>query len=212
MNLGTGSNNIDIGNAGVTADGNTLRIGTAGTQSATYIAGISGVTVTGVPVLVGSNGQLGVQTSSARYKQDIQPMAEQSHKLMNLQPVTFHYKQDPNGDLQYGLLAEDVAAVYPDLAVKGDDGRIEAIRYQELTPMLLNEVQKQAQALQRQTLEAQKQAQALREKDAQIAVLQRQVEELQRKDARMDALATKLDALEQKVSVAGSLTVASTSH
>ncbi|HWY24998.1 MAG TPA: tail fiber domain-containing protein, partial [Nevskia sp.] len=201
MNLGSGSNNIDIGSAGLAADGNTIRIGTAGTQTAAYIAGISGVTVTGVPVLVSSTGQLGVQTSSARYKQDIAPMAEQSHKLMDLQPVTFHYKQDPQGDLQYGLLAEDVARVYPELAVKGDDGRIEAIRYQELTPMLLNEVQKQAQALQR--------------KDAQIAALQQQnvalqaqFNEMQGKVAQVDALAARLGALEQRASLAGSMTVA----
>jgi hypothetical protein len=66
---------------------------------------------------------------------------------MRLKPVTFHYKQDPHGALEYGLIAEEVGEIYPDLVVRGDDGQIEAIRYQELTPMLLNELQKQAQAL-----------------------------------------------------------------
>ena len=68
------------------------------------------------------------------------PMADRSQQLMNLKPVTFHYKQDPNGELQYGLIAEQVAQVYPELAVKDSDGQIQTIRYQELTPMLLNEV------------------------------------------------------------------------
>jgi hypothetical protein len=187
QSLTTGSNDIYLGSdAASGTESNTTRIGK--TQTAAYIAGVSGVTVTGVPVLISSTGQLGVQTSSARYKQDITPMAQQSNKLMDLKPVTFHYKQDPTGDLQYGLLAEDVARVYPELTVKGDDGRIEAIRYQELTPMLLNEVQKQAQALQ--------------EKDAQIAAQQRQ----------LNALVARLDALEQRVAASGSMTVATAGH
>jgi hypothetical protein len=154
--LVTGNNNIYLlSDAATGSESNTIRIGSM--QKAAFLAGVSGVTVTGVPVLVSSTGQLGVQTSSARYKQDIEPMSQRSASLMQLQPVTFHYRADPHGALQYGLIAEQVGEIYPDLVVKGDDGKIEAIRYQELTPMLLNEVQKQARAL--------------RHKDAEIAAL-----------------------------------------
>jgi hypothetical protein len=150
--LVSGNNNIYLlSDAATSSESNTIRIGSA--QKAAFLAGVSGVTVTGVPVLVSSTGQLGVQTSSARYKQDIEPMAQRSASLMQLHPVTFHYRADPHGALQYGLIAEQVGEVYPDLVVKGDDGKIEAIRYQELTPMLLNEVQKQARALRRKDAE-----------------------------------------------------------
>jgi hypothetical protein len=110
---------------------------------------------------------------------------------MRLKPVTFHYKEDPQGDLQYGLIAEDVARVYPELVIKDADGQVQTIRYQELTPMLLNEVQKQAQALQ--------------QKDAQIAAQQ---QEIQAQHQQMTALAARLDALEQRVADSGSIKVA----
>jgi hypothetical protein len=142
QNLSSGSNNIDIGSEGVSGDASAIRIGDPATQTQAYIAGIYSATVTGVPVIVDSSGQLGVQTSSARYKQNIASMDDGSSGLMRLRPVTFRYKQEP--DLkQYGLIAEQVAQVYPELVVKDQQGQIQAIRYQELTPMLLNEVQKQ---------------------------------------------------------------------
>jgi hypothetical protein len=93
-NLTTGDNNIDIGNAGVAAEANTIRIGTQGTQTATYIAGISGTAVTGDTVIVNSSGQLGVRSSSARFKQNIQAMGEASEALLALRPVTFQYKRE----------------------------------------------------------------------------------------------------------------------
>jgi Chaperone of endosialidase len=65
-------------------------------------------------------------------------------KLAQLRPVTFHYKTNPNGALQYGLIAEEVANVYPDLVIRSDSGRIDGVRYDELAPLLLNEVQRQA--------------------------------------------------------------------
>jgi hypothetical protein len=149
QSLVTGSNNVYVGSdAGSSNESNTMRLGNTSILNATFIGGVHGTTVTGVPVLINKNGQLGVQTSSARYKQDIAPMADRSESLMQLKPVTFHYKQDPEGPLEYGLIAEQVGAIYPDLVVRGDDGQIEAIRYQELTPMLLNELQRQAQMLQ----------------------------------------------------------------
>ena len=107
-----------------------------------------------------STGQLGVLFSSARYKQDIQPMGEQSAKVQQLRPVTFHYKEEPTGPLQYGLIAEEVAKVYPELVTRDADGRIEGVRYEELTPLLLNEIQQQQQEM--ATLRAQQAALAAR--------------------------------------------------
>ena len=98
-----------------------------------------------------STGQLGMVVSSARYKRDIHDMDTASSKLLKLRPVTFAYKQDPQGERQYGLIAEEVARVYPELVVYGTDGKVITIRYHELIPMLLNELQKQnAAANQRQ--------------------------------------------------------------
>jgi hypothetical protein len=140
-NLTTGANNIDIGNTGVAAEANTIRIGTQGTQTATYIAGISGVGVTGVAVKVNAAGQLGVPPSSARFKQEIKPMDKASEAILGLKPVTFHYKKeiDPEGTPQFGLVAEDVAQVNPDLVVRDAQGKVYTVRYDAVNAMLLNE-------------------------------------------------------------------------
>src|SRR5438270_568672 len=142
FNLTTGSNNIDIGNVGVAAEGNTIRIGAA--QTRTYIAGIYGTPVTGSAVYIASTGQLGGVTSTERFKTAIASMGSNTEKLQRLRPVTFHLKTDPTGALQYGLIAEEVANVYPELVIRDDKGRIDGVRYDELAPMLLNEVQQQA--------------------------------------------------------------------
>jgi hypothetical protein len=143
-NLTTGSNNIDIGNLGAAAESGTIRIGTTSTQTATYVAGIYGTSVTGSAVVVSSAGQLGVTVSSERYKTNISPMGTYTAKLTQLRPVTFHLKTDPGGALQSGLIAEEVAKVYPELVIRSASGRIDGVRYDELAPMLLNEVQQQA--------------------------------------------------------------------
>jgi hypothetical protein len=142
-NLTTGSNNIDIGNLGVAAESGTIRIGTTSTQTAAYVAGIYGTSVTGSAVVVSSTGQLGVTVSSERFKTAIAPMGSYTAKLTQLRPVTFHLKTDPGGALQAGLIAEEVAKVYPELVVRDLNGRIDGVRYDELAPMLLNEVQQQ---------------------------------------------------------------------
>ena len=143
-NLTTGSNNIDVGNVGVAGESNTIRIGIHGTQRATFIADIYGASVTGSTVMVTPAGKLGVQVSSERFKTAIAPMGSNSDKLQQLRPVTFHLKTDPTGALQYGLIAEEVAKVYPELVIRNESGRIDGVRYDELAPMLLNEVQQQA--------------------------------------------------------------------
>ena len=142
--LTTGNNNVDIGNGGAAAEANTIRIGHQGTQTVIIIAGISGSGVTGDAVVVTSTGQLGIVGSSARYKRDIRDMDVASSNLMKLRPVTFAYKNDPTATRQYGLIAEEVARLYPELVTVGADGRVETVHYHELVPMLLNELQKQA--------------------------------------------------------------------
>jgi hypothetical protein len=153
-NLTTGSNNIDIANPGestdgVAADSGVIRIGTqvpTALQKNTYIAGIyNNTTVSGLAVVIDSNGQLGVTgASSERFKTAIAPMASSTEKLQQLRPVTFKLKGDPLGALRYGLIAEEVANVYPELVIRDQAGRIDGVRYDELAPMLLNELQKQA--------------------------------------------------------------------
>ena len=108
------------------------------------IAGIYGTPLTGSAVYVTSSGQLGVLGSSERFKTDIAPMPELSDKLKRLRPVTFRYKTDPQAIPQYGLIAEEVAQVYPELVIRDETGKIQGVRYEELAPMLLNEMQQQA--------------------------------------------------------------------
>ncbi len=142
----TGSYNIDIANLGTSTDSGVIRIGSAGNQTSTYIAGITGVGVSGAAVIVDSNGQLGVASSSRRYKQDIEPMADASSRLFQLRPVRFRYiKPDANGNkpIQYGLIAEEVAKVFPELVVYNKDGQPETVAYHLLPGLLLNELQKE---------------------------------------------------------------------
>lgn len=101
----------------------------------------------GSAVLVAANGQLGVMASSARYKRDIHSMDQASNNLMKLRPVTFRYKDDPQGIKQYGLVAEEVEPLYPELVTYSSAGRVESVRYHELIPMLLNEMQQQKREL-----------------------------------------------------------------
>jgi hypothetical protein len=144
--LTSGNDNIYFGNEGVGPESNTLRLGQV--QTRTFIAGIFGRTASGgIPVSINSQGQLGTVVSSARYKRDIRAMKEESQGLLKLRPVTFRYQEDAEGQRQYGLIAEEVAKVYPELVVRGAKGEVEAVQYHELIPMLLNEVQHQQQAL-----------------------------------------------------------------
>jgi hypothetical protein len=149
-NLTTGDNNLCILHPGVAGETNTLRIGTPGVHGATYIAGIRGVTSAGgIAVYVDANGRLGTATSSRRFKEDIRDIAEQSDVLMQLRPVSFVYKSeiDPERRAQFGLIAEEVGEVAPNLVVYGDDGQAQTVRYHFLVPMLLNEAQKDRQKI-----------------------------------------------------------------
>jgi hypothetical protein len=159
---GGNSNNIIIGSPGVFSDGTlpnsgVIRIGTAGTQTSFFAAGINNGPVLANPVAVlidTGTGQLSIATSSERFKEDIQDMGDASSGLLSLRPVTFRYKRplaDGSKPIEYGLIAEEVADVYPELVAHSADGHIETVKYQVLDSMLLNEVQKQAEQLRQQT-------------------------------------------------------------
>ena len=143
------SGNIHIGSFGVATDSGTIRIGDSNSQTKFFAAGIRGVSTANndaIPILIDSTGQLGTVSSSRRFKEDIADMGPASHDLMRLRPVTFRYKEpfsDGSKPIQYGLIAEEVAEVYPDLVAHSADGKIETVKYQVLDSMLLNEVQQQ---------------------------------------------------------------------
>ena len=143
----SGSSNIYIGNQGPSpgSENNAIRIGDI--QTAAYIAGIYGTNIgSGNAVYINSNGQLGTSMSSRRFKENIEDMGAASSKLFQLRPVTFFYKpqyDDGSHLLQYGLIAEEVAEVYPEMVAYDKDGQPYTVKYQYLAPMLLNELQKE---------------------------------------------------------------------
>src|SRR5262249_37740050 len=134
----------------------TIRIGTGGMQTRIFVAGISGVTVPGgVGVVVGANGKLGTVVSSERFKQAIRPMDKASEAILELKPVTFHFKHelDPEGIPQFGLLAEDVEKVNPHLVARDEEGKPYTVRYDAVNAMLLNEFLKEHRKVQEQQKE-----------------------------------------------------------
>ena len=200
--LTTGNNNIDIGNEGVAADINTIRIGAVGVQAATFIAGIYGVNEGGTMTAVyinGSNGQLGTQPppSSRRFKKEIKPMERSSEVIMGLKPVTFQYKSDPSGTAQFGLIAEEVAEVNPDLVVRDAQGEIYSVRYEAVNAMLLNEFLKEHRKVEEQgvtisqlrsTVAKQEATTAQQQKEIQalIASLKKQASQIEKVGAQLE--------------------------
>ena len=151
FNQTTGSYNIYVGQAsGVAGESFTTRIGLD--QTAAYLAGVSGSTAaSGVGVLVNASGKLGTLTSSRRFKEEIADMGDATGGLMKLRPVSFRYKPeyaDGSRLLQYGLIAEEVAEIFPGLVQYGEKGEVNTVYYQFLAPMLLNEYQKQQKKIQ----------------------------------------------------------------
>ena len=157
LNLTSGNNNIDIGNKGKAGESNKIRIGTNNVQNGTFIAGIYNVNEAGTikPVYINSNGQLGTQApaSSRRFKEAIKPMDKTSEAILGLKPVTFQYKSDEQATPQFGLIAEEVAKVNPNLVVRDDDGAIYTVRYEAVNAMLLNEFLKEHRKIQDQAIE-----------------------------------------------------------
>ena len=198
-NVAGGNSNIHIGNQGVSTDTAVIRIGTQGTQTATSIAGIYG----GSPnlatlqlVCVDANGILGAlgcgtTPSSQRFKNQIADMGDKSNKLLQLRPVTFLYKpeyDDGSHALQYGLIAEEVAQIYPDMVGYDKDGQPNSVKYQSLTPMLLNEVQKLA-------TQKQSQAEENRKLEEQYRQQTRQIHSLEERLASLEALMSGVTAV-----------------
>jgi len=149
-NVANGSANIEIGSPGDKDDTQTIRLGVQGTQKQAFIAGIFGTTATGgVPVVVTPTGQLGTVTSSARFKRNIRDMGPASDALLRLRPVTFQYRADldPTGTPQFGLVAEEVEKVAPDLVVRDAQHQPYSVRYDAVNAMLLNQVQKQQRTI-----------------------------------------------------------------
>jgi hypothetical protein len=208
-NLTTGGNNIVIGNAGVAGESGAIRIGKASAHTSAYIAGINGATVSGgVAVYINSKGQLGTMTSSRRFKSDIKSMGSASDKLLQLRPVVFRYKAPDEAGarpIQYGLIAEETAKVFPELVQCDRFGKPFTIYYHLLTPILLNQVQKEHAKNEAQQAEIA----ALRES------LQKQARELalMRKSQReQEKLLAKLAAYIQKPSPASSQKVGFIQH
>jgi hypothetical protein len=186
FNITTGDNNIDIGNTGVADEGSTIRIGVQGTQTATFVAGIYDVTLSvGAEVYVNSSGQLGTKPSSRQFKQDIRAMADASDVLLALRPVAFRYKAelDPKGTPQFGLIAEEVDKVNPDLVVHDEQHGIYTVRYEAVNAMLLNEFLKQHRKLE--------------EQNGEIAIQNAEIGALKEKAAKVDLLEKRLGELEQ---------------
>lgn len=194
----TGFHNIDIGNDGVQGDSHTIRIGDSD-QTATFIAGISGVTVAdGVGVIIDSNGHLGTVTSSARFKDGITPMDKASEDVLALEPVTFHYRNnlDPDAIPQFGLVAEQVEMVNPALVVRDDQGKPYSVRYEAVNAMVLNEFIKQHRKV--QNLERDSRAQAATNEELQSAIAQ-QREAIQSLTASLKQQASQMHRLSERL-------------
>ncbi|MEE2888882.1 MAG: tail fiber domain-containing protein, partial [Planctomycetota bacterium] len=186
-----GDENIMIGHRGDPDDHHTIRLG--GDDDAdherAFIAGIRGVTTgydDAVSVVIDSEGQLGTISSSRRYKEQIEQMSIHSAPLLQLRPVIFRYRdayRDGTKPMQYGLIAEEVAQVFPELVVFNDDGKAETVKYQLLSSLLLNEFLKLSD---RHQSEASQQ--------------QRQIDALQQRVLTLEGLASRLTKLESQIS------------
>jgi uncharacterized coiled-coil protein SlyX len=172
-------------------------------QTATYVAGIRGVAVSAVqPVGVDPNGQLGIRASAARFKEAIKPMNRDSEVILSLQPVSFRYNKelDPKSTPQFGLVAEEVAKVSPDLVVTNEEGKPFTVRYEEVNAMLLNEFLKEHRKVAEQAARMESQDRRLEEQEATIAQLKSTLAQ-QQKDMAVFAATLKEQATRiQKVS------------
>ena len=171
VDVGGWLHHIEIGNPGRFADNYTTRIGDG--QFLTFIAGISGTAVAGNTVVVNANGQLGTATSSARFKKEINPMDKSSEAILGLKPVSFQYKSDPTATRRFGLIAEEVAKVNPDLVIRDREGEIYSVRYEAVNAMLLNEFIKQHKAFLEQQRKVQEQQAAITQLSSTVAQQQK---------------------------------------
>jgi len=193
-NLTTGTNNIDSGYivGGVAGESNTIRSGN-GDINNTFISGISGTNSPGgVAVFCNSDGKLGVISSSARFKEDIKPMGKASEAILEFKPVSFRYKKeiDPHGITEFGLIAEEVEKVNPDLIIRDQEGKPQTVRYEQVNAMLLNEFLKEHRKVQEQNHKIQQQ-------ETTIAQLKKEVEAVvahsKEQDAKIQIVSAQID-------------------
>jgi septal ring factor EnvC (AmiA/AmiB activator) len=176
-NLTSASNVISIGHGGVNV------------SFSCFIGNIRGVTTStndAIPVVIDSNGQLGTESSSRRYKKEIKSMDKTSEAILALNPVTFHYKSDSTNRAEFGLIAEEVAEINPDLVVRDKNGDIYTVRYNAVNAMLLNEFLKE-----HRRVEELKSAMAQQRKDFEAA--------LARQQKATDALVAQLNEQEARI-------------
>jgi trimeric autotransporter adhesin len=204
VNVGGFFNHIEVGNVGG-VDNYTTRIGDG--QTRTFIAGIRDTPVVGDTVVVNANGQLGTATSSARFKKEIKPMDKASEAILGLKPVSFQYKSDPTGTPQFGLIAEDVAKVNPDLVTRDRKGEIYSVRYEAVNAMLLNEFLKEHKAFVEEQRKVQEQQATITQLKSTVAQQQKDFQ------ATMARLAERADEqASQMKKVSAQLAAASPSH
>jgi len=170
---------------GVTTASNVICIGAGGqnVSNSCYIGQIFGVTSSGgTAVFIDATGRLGTATSSRRFKEEIKPMERASEALFALKPVTFRYKKgiDPLGVPQFGLVAEDVEEVNPDLVVRDKEGKVNTVRYEAVNAMLLNEFLKEHRKVEEQDRKMQEQDCRVQEQEASIAALKSTVVQQQK--------------------------------
>ncbi len=178
-------------NVGLAGDSNTTRIGIAKTTQRTFIDGIRGVTTginDAVNVVIDSGGQLGTVSSSRRFKTDIKPMDDASGSILALKPVTFRYKSQKDAKPQFGLIAEEVAEVNPDLVVRDENGEIYTVRYDQVNAMLLNEFLKEHRKVEELKSDFQ-------------ATIARQQKEIQALTAQLKEQAAQIEKVSAKISV-----------
>jgi hypothetical protein len=185
LSQATGDGNIGVGAAAgtnVTTASNAICIGTPGANQndSCYIGNIFAreVALDGIPVLVDSLGKLGTQISSRRFKKDIQPMDKASETILALKPVSFHYKSDGSRTPCFGLIAEEVAEVNPDLVVRNENGEPLTVRYDQVNAMLLNEFLKEHRALVEQQRKVENQESRIQSQEATIARQEKRIEAL----------------------------------
>jgi len=195
--LSTGSNNTAVGRSAgtsVTTADNVICIGAqvsgANVSNSCYIGQIFGVTSSGgIAVFINSDGKLGTTTSSRRFKEEIKPMGKSSEAVLALNPVTFRYKKelDSNGIPQFGLVAEDVEKVNPDLVVRDAQGKAYTVRYEAVNAMLLNEFLKEHRKIEEQNGKLESQARKIQEQDTTITELKTKTETLAAHSKEQDA-------------------------
>ena len=181
INNTTGSSNTAIGEGAgshqTTGSGNVyigaLTLGEAGENNTTYIRNVYNSTATARAIYVTSNNKVGTLSSSRRYKEEIKPMDKGSEALFGLKPVTFRYKKEIDREhaLSFGLIAEEVAKVSPDLTTYDGEGKPETVRYEAVNAMLLNEFLKEHRTVQELKSNAAKQEATIVKQQKQIDAL-----------------------------------------